>query len=143
MDPKELALKHFDKGVLALILAGLILVLVGHFSADTTSAVAGQIQQHLGAIVFNRMRRSPVPESPAWPEAKAAILAQEQRLFEEITNLIDSEVSQAKSQKMHAERLQETVAKRFGLRPQLARAFEETRGVEAIAAALASLGEAP
>ncbi len=50
MDPKELALKHFDKGVLALILAGLILVLVGHFSADTTSAVAGQIQQHLTAI---------------------------------------------------------------------------------------------
>ena len=50
MDPKELALKHFDKGVLALILACLILVLVGHFSADTTSVVAGKIQTFLSSI---------------------------------------------------------------------------------------------
>jgi anion-transporting ArsA/GET3 family ATPase len=102
----------------------------------------GEDQKHLGAIVFNRMRRSPVPDSPAWPEAKAAILSQDRLLFEGVTDLIDRAISQAARQKTHTERLRETVAERFGLRPRMAKAVEETDGINAIAAALASLGEA-
>jgi len=101
----------------------------------------GADQKHLGAIVFNRMQRSPVPPYPDWPEAKAAILSADRPFAAGIAGLIEGEIGQAKTQELHAARLGETVAQRFDLRPRLAHAFEDPNGVEGIANELASLGD--
>jgi hypothetical protein len=104
-------------------------------------AQIGEDQKHLGAIVFNRMRRRPVPERPPWDAAKEALLAHQHPLTQAAVDVIDRELQQTESEAEHTARLVSTVADRFSMHPRIAKAFEEPDGIEGVALALATLGE--
>jgi anion-transporting ArsA/GET3 family ATPase len=96
---------------------------------------------HLGAIVFNRLRRSPVPNVPAWPEVAKELTTLERPNLDAIVSLIEAGVNESEIQLVRLKNLQKTLADRFQLSPRVSTAFEETSGLDTIADALVSLGQ--
>lgn len=101
----------------------------------------GDDQKHLGAIVFNRMRRPPVPDTPPWAEAKKALLADQQPITHAAVTLIDRELQRTAAETKHTDRLVRAVSERFGSDPRIAKAFEDPEGLEGIVHSLAALGD--
>ena len=102
----------------------------------------GDDRHHLDTIVFNRLTRTGLPQTPSWSNVEAHLHAQDRPELSAIAVQIGAKVERATKELEQSELLISNLRERTHIRPRIAYVYQEESG-ESDVFDLAELGERP